>query len=214
MRNVLHRVLIIAAIAALTHLLDRRLGPARALLTVAGVAAVLCLLGVVLLRVRQGAPINWCNRLVGHLLPWGYRLGRGRLGFIALLSWAGWVAIALLTLVATRPGAAVDVAHGGGAWVGWLTLATWLVLGLAALTMGYHWMERRRARSPGGDRLATVALTAAGLMAASMALYAAGWPFAALLVGGLPIVIACGPVAVMLLVVLGYAVAGKPLRWQ
>ena len=52
------------------------------------------------------------------------------------------------------------------------------------------------------------------LLLGSIAAPAFHYPVLALLIAGVPIVLTLLPVTVMLLMMLGYSLAGKPVRWN
>jgi hypothetical protein len=101
-RGILLRGTSMAAAAAICVALASKFGPWKAMsLWAVGVATVG---GVVaLLMHRQSPPekISWINYLAGFVLPWGYRIGRGKLWPIAVTSWAIWMLLGVAVILAT-----------------------------------------------------------------------------------------------------------------
>jgi hypothetical protein len=104
------RAVLLGGCAAAAYALAVESGPWPAVLTCAAVAAVACTVGAILLRTSTIGRVTWRNRLAGYLIPWGWRLNRGKLWPLPVISWAVWTANglamnipALLTSVSTWP---------------------------------------------------------------------------------------------------------------
>src|SRR5688500_10883827 len=92
LRLYLKRAALLAGAAAAAYGLAVELGPWPAGLTCAVVAAVACAAGTILLRTSGVGRVTWRNHLAGYLIPWGWRLNRGKLWPLPVISWAVWTA--------------------------------------------------------------------------------------------------------------------------
>lgn len=197
-------VLIVAAAAA-AYGLAAEYGPLPTLLAWAAGAALACGAGAALLRTSAVGRVTWRNRLAGYLVPWGWRLGRGRLWLVAVASWAVWAGIGIAAVL-LRPEAAEElpaVSVRVALFAAWAADAAALVYLLGSIAQA----------SPGGRVGPAWKLVAAiaGVIVASVALHLAGWTTAALVVGGAP------PLAAglgVLVVVLFLTTVGRNTRWN
>lgn len=179
-----------------------------ALLATTAVGATLAALGASLLRGLVAGRMGWRNRVAGLLLPWGYRLGRGRLGGIVVGTTAGWLLLGAATLfgwpaitppVPDPPGATPAPSAPWWLWLAWALLSMVLLTVLLALVAGRgHGIRVVRSRQKAAGLLVlmiggSVLLHTnghtwlAGLVAAgpplALALFAAGF-FAIVLLSG------------------------------
>jgi hypothetical protein len=202
---VIERSLIIAAAAAACYALAERFGTLAAGLIWAAAAACACGAGTALLATSALGRVTWRNRVAGYLIPWGWRLNRGRLWPVPIISWAVWVAVGAAALV-LRPGPADDE-PGVGPRIA--LFAAWVADAAALLYVA----GTIRQATPGGrvrslwELAAVIALVIAG----SVVLYLSGLPTAALLVGGGPPAVLGGCAAVVVLLVV---TLGRNARWN
>lgn len=199
------KVALVAAAGAAGYGLAEAFGLARAMLVCAGGAAVACGLGAMLLRTSRVGAVTWRNHAAGCLVPWGWRLSRGRLWAAAAVSWAAWTA-AGAAAVALRPGAAA------GPPAGWVRLGLFAAWAADAAALVYVLGTIRQA-TPGG-RVGTLwkAVAAlAALLGASLGLFFGGRAAAALVVGGGPPLAVGGGTGLFLLAVLAH---GRNARWN
>lgn len=175
-----------------------------------GVAALVgCGVGTVLLRTSPVGRVNWQNHIAAVLVPWGYRVGGGRLWPIPMVSWAVWMTVWAGAVVLTSwPGAdpltgweiALRIALGA-AWA-----IDGLALGHTVATLRQHFSAASRS----GRTLIPIAAVIAGLIAGSVLLHLLGLtPLALLLAGGPPLLIG-GGYALFLAVLL----FGRGGRWN
>ncbi|MCC7399763.1 MAG: hypothetical protein IT455_22045 [Planctomycetes bacterium] len=116
-----------------------------ALLATTAVGATMAALGASLLRVLVTGRMGWRNRVAGLLLPWGYRLGRGRLAGIVVGTTAGWLLLGAATLFGwpaittpapEPPGATPAPSAPWWLWLAWTLQAMALLTVLLALIPG------------------------------------------------------------------------------
>lgn len=210
----LRRLVIVALIVAATLLVARQLGTWTTLAIMSGIAAAACMLGVALLKTSTVGQVTWKNRVAGILLPWGYQLGGGQLPGIALVVWLSWLLIAGITLAVARYSPSVASVGGRAVVVTWLTWLCWLILAGTALLLTYRMVQFSRGGGSAHSSIAKALFVSCALLLGSVAAFAVGYRGVALLVAGVPIVLTLLPVTVMLLLMLGYSLAGKPIRWN
>lgn len=186
-----------------------------ALLTAAIIAAILSLAGALLLRSCPLGQITWRNRLAGWLLPWGYTLGGGQLGGIALASAAVWTLLAAGAIFATTvpPAAATPAGQGApaapiSAW--WLLLA-WIVDGGGVLYLLGIALKNSLRGSGGGATVRKLLLILVGMLVASLALQLSGYPGLAVLIAGGPPLVIGGFYGLFVLAMLTF---GRNARWN
>lgn len=211
---VLHRLPIVAAIAALALLLSWQFGAWPALGIIAVIAALCCGLGTLLLKASTVGKVTWKNRVAGYLLPWGFTLGGGQLPGISLVVWLSWLLIAAFTLAVARYSPSTASVGWGRAGVIWLTWTSWLILGGTALLLLYRFVQFSRGGGSAHPGVTKALLLTGVLLLVSIGAFAAGYPWLALLIAGVPIVLTLLPVTVLLLLMLGAKLSGKPVRWN
>ncbi len=201
----LQRVVLISAAAAACFGLAGRFGPATGAVIWAGVAALACGTGMALLRTSAVGRVTWRNRAAGYLIPWGWRLNRGRLWPVPVISWLVWMAVGTAVIL-LRPGQAEETPAIGiraGLSAAWVVDAAALMFVAGSIGQA----------TPGSrvGSLWKLAGAVSVMIAASVGLYLADRPEAALLVGG-------GPPAVIGastgLVVLVLMTVGRNTRWN
>jgi hypothetical protein len=197
----LKKAVLLAAVAAAAYGLAVGLGPWPAVLTCAAVAAVACTVGAILLRTSTIGQVTWRNHLAGYLIPWGWRLNRGRLWPVAVISWAVWTAAcgAAVLLRSDEPSLGMRAAL----LAAWLIDASALVFLLGTVVQA----------TPGSRVVSVWKLVAVitGVLCASVGLYVAGQTTAALIVGGGPPALIGGVFGLVLLI---FATAGRNTRWN
>jgi hypothetical protein len=202
-RLYLRNAVLLAAVAAAAYGLAAELGPWPAFLTCIVVSAVACVAGAILLRTSGVGRVTWRNRLAGYLIPWGWRLNRGKLWPLPVISWATWTAVCgaavLLRPVLDQPSIGVRAA----------LLAAWLI-DAAALVYLLGTIAQATPGSRVGSLWKLVAVIV-GLIGASVGLYLGGQTTAALLVAGGPPVVIGGGFGLLLLIL---ATVGRNTRWN
>ncbi|AWM40211.1 hypothetical protein GobsT_13420 [Gemmata obscuriglobus] len=199
------RAALVAAAAAACYGLAEGLGAGPALLLWAAAAAGACVLGAVLLRVSAVGRITWRNRAAGYLIPWGWRLNRGRLWPVAVVSWVVWVAVGAAALL-LRPSPGED---GPAVGVRIALFAAWAVDAAALVFI----LGSIRQATPGGrvGSLWKLVAVIAGLVGASVALHLGDLSRAALLLAG-------GPPAVLIVIAALFVglmmTVGRNARWN
>jgi hypothetical protein len=199
------RAMLIAAATTACYGLAEAFGPPTAALIWAGIAVIACGVGTVLLRTSPVGRVTWRNRAAGYLIPWGWRLNRGRLWPVAVVSWVGWMAVGAAVFV-LRPGSANE---DSGVGLRVALFAAWVVDAAALLFV----LGTIRQATPGSRvrslwKLAAVIALVGG---ASIGLYLGGRSTAALVVGGGPPLAAGGCTG---LVVLVFMTVGRNTRWN
>jgi hypothetical protein len=200
-RLYLKRAILLAGVAAAAYGLAAEFGPWSAVLTCAAVAAVACVIGAILLRTSAIGRVTWRNHLAGYLIPWGWRLNRGRLWPVALISWVVWTAVcgAAVLLRSDEPSLGMRAA----------LLAAWLIDASALV-----FLLGTVAQATPGSRLGSVwklAGVTAGVLCASVGLYLGGQTTVALIVGGGPPAALGGVFGLVLLI---FATVGRNTRWN
>jgi hypothetical protein len=208
--KVLMRFLYPAALIALAvgicGELAARLNPWVVMAIWADAMAVLCSAAAWGLKNAPMGTITWRNKLAGYLLPWGYKLGRGKLVPMTLAAWVIWVLIGLGTVILTAWPAGAAREHP---YTAVMTFLSWIVLGALAVrqiglipTFGSH--------SGRMSLLQSVAVVVA-LLVASAVLWLTGRAGWALLVAGGPIAFVGGGYGLFLGVML---TVGRKARWN
>jgi hypothetical protein len=211
-------VLCWAALVAAAVVVGVRQGPLFAYGEWAGIAAVLCAVGALLIRSQPMGKPTIAGRTGYTVVHFGFRAGQGKLLSAALISWMVW------SLVGA---AAIWIAQGWGAGGEALRAAmgaTWCVNTLALM---YIWGIMLRNRPRGGNETQAdtrmrmpaplLKLTGAlgGLTVVSLVLwFAMATPaarLAALLLAAGPVVVVGGAYGLVLGVMM---TAGKNVRWN
>jgi hypothetical protein len=172
-----------------------RLGTAGAIVLMAALAALVSLVGTLLLRGSAIGEITWRNVAGGWLLPWGFVFGGGSLPRIAVCSAAGLAVMGAI-------GALAGPAH--------LVAFAWALDALALFVLAGSF--GKQAGNPSGRRqILKPMLVVLCLAVAAGVLLFAGRPGAAALVAGGPLVVGSvlygGWVVFML-------TAGRGARWN
>jgi len=198
-RLYIRNAVLLTAVAAVAYGLTAEFGLWPAFLTCAAVSAVACVAGAILLRTSGIGRVTWRNRLAGYLIPWGWRLNRGKLWPLPVISWAVCGVAALLRPVPDQPSLGVRSA----------LLAAW-VIDAAAIVYLLGTIAQTTPGSRVGSLWKLVAAIA-GLIGASAGLYLGGQTTAALTVAdGPPAAIGGG----FGLVVLILATVSRNTRWN
>jgi hypothetical protein len=222
-RGILIRGLSLAAAGAICAELALKLGPWRAMaLWAIGVAVVGGVVAFLMHRQSPPEKVSWINYAAGVVLPWGYRIGRGKLWPIVATSWAIWMLLGVAVMAATvrtaghtQAGVVVATASSQrGPVVMTLLCLAWLVdggvllrcIGLLATSANPKHMMRS---------LAVPMLVLAGILVASIALVVANSTaiaaqLALLIAGGPPLLVG-GGYGIFVLVML---TAGRNARWN
>lgn len=177
-----------------------------ALLIWAGGMGLLCAAAAWCLKKAPMGRLTWRNKLAGYLLPWGYKIGRGKLLPMTLAAWAIWIMIGVGTIVLAAWPMGAASAHP---YLAVMIFVSWVVLGgLAVRQLGL--IPTFGSRS-GRMSLLQSAAVALGLMAASAVLWLTGRPGWALLTAGGPIAFVGGGYGLFLGVML---TVGRKARWN
>jgi hypothetical protein len=198
----IRRFAVTVVMAAIAVWCVLRWGLPRGLAVWSGVVAVLCGLGALLLSRQPVGVATASGQLGAAVLRWGYKVGRGQLPGIAVVSWLIWtalgVAVMALTVFRAEP------------LTRWMILA-WTIDGLALIYL-IGVMATRTGRTLGA--LLMPLLTVLGMIGISGALWFAGTESArenALLIGGAPIpILAAGYGLMMAAMMLG----GRKGGWK
>jgi len=174
----IRRIAVLVVMGAIAAWCALRWSPPLALAVWSGLAAALCGIGALLLSRQPVGVVTASGQLGASLLRWGYKVGRGQLPLIVLVSWLVWTALGAaaiaLTVFRTEPQTR-------------LMILAWTIDGLALLYLiGVTATNGPRAR--GALLIPFTALLA--MIGGSGALWWTGTESAretALLIGGAPI---------------------------
>lgn len=180
------------------------------------VAVLLSVIGTLLVLRAEVDQVTWRNRVAALMLPWGYRLAKGRLLWIGVVSAVVFTAITGGVILVTTLGGSV-IPGGPGVspagiptHVSWLLIVAWLVDGAALLRV----VSMLPALPPGSSPARTLWKLGAmvvALLVGSIVLLLRGYPTAALWVaGGPPLAIGVG----FGLFVLMLMTLGRNTRWN
>lgn len=197
--------------------LSARIGPWPMLGSWAGVAALVCSLSAWLLTTVQTGEVGWKNRLAGYVLPWGYKLFDGRLGWIAFASWSVWVLLGLAAVLPTLlgspkpgPGMAPATLPGTPQWSLALIIA-WVVDGALLLFLATTFLKNFGFGSSGGQSLFLPMGFLAAMIAGSAVLWSTGHSRLAVAVAAGPTLAAAVAYALFIVLML---IVGRNARWN
>jgi len=180
-------------------------------------AAALCLTGFACLRQVRVGELSWRNHLAGWLLPWGYRLGRGQLARIVVISWLVWSLLATAAVWAGGarwPDAAdtvpTAVASGPDAPGSVLLLLAWIVDGVLLWLVLGAGGGIGFANAQDRTRLRVVLVLGALLVGSLVLFFTAHVTLALWVAGGPPLLVGLCYGVFMGVVVL----AGRKARWN
>lgn len=197
--------------------LAARIGPWPMLGSWAGITALVCGLSAWLLTTVQAGEIGWKNRLAGYVLPWGYKLFDGRLGWIAVASWTGWVLLGLAAILPNllggpKPAPGVTPASSPASPNWNLALVTaWVVDGALLLLLATTFLKNFGFGSHEGRSLLLPMGFLAAMIGGSAVLWSLGHPRTALAVAAGPtlaVAVAYGLFIAMMLIF------GRNARWN
>ena len=202
MAAMLRRLAVTVAMAALAVWCALRWGLPLGFAVWSGLVAVLCGFGALLLSRQPVGVATASGQLGAAILRWGYKVGRGQLPGIVVVSWLIWVALGAAVMAVTLLRAE--------ALTPWMILA-WTIDGLALIYLiGVMTTRSGRTRIA----LLTPLLAVLGMIGLSGALWRAGTESAretALLIGGAPIpLLAAGYGLMMAAMMLG----GRKGGWK
>ena len=172
---------------AVGWLLGRTYGMPMALGCSGALAVALPTAGALLLRTVPVSKMDWRNHLAGWLMPFGYVLGRGKLGAIAAWCAVIWFALAACGVLLTQPTIAAPqapavAAAAGPSWSWPALVAGWLVLGTAFVHLLTTLRKNFSPGSQSGRSLVKIMAVIVGLAGASVALHVSGFTGTAALV--------------------------------
>ena len=202
MTAMLRRLAVTVAMAALAVWCALRWGLPLGMAVWSGLVAVLCGFGALLLSRQPVGVATASGQLGAAILRWGYKVGRGQLPGIVVVSWLIWVALGVAVMAVT-----LFRAEQLTPWM----IAAWTMDGMALIYL----IGVMTTRS-GGTRIAllTPLLAVLGMIGVSGALWRAGTESAretALLIGGAPIpLLAAGYGLMMAAMMLG----GRKGGWK
>ena len=202
MAAMLRRLAVTVAMAALAVWCALRWGLSLGFAVWSGLVAVLCGFGALLLSRQPVGVATASGQLGAAILRWGYKVGRGQLPGIVVVSWLIWVALGAAVMAVTL--------FRAEALTPWMILA-WTIDGLALIYLiGVMTTRSGRTRIA----LLTPLLAVLGMIGLSGALWRAGTESAretALLIGGAPIpLLAAGYGLMMAAIMLG----GRKGGWK
>src|SRR4051794_31396991 len=104
MRVLMVSLKLLAALAAMAACawMATRLGPWKSLALFAGVMGLVCCMTAWIVHRQPPETVTFANYLMAIVLPWGYRIGHGKLRPIILTSWCIWVLLGASAVLATH----------------------------------------------------------------------------------------------------------------
>lgn len=205
----LWQFVLIAVAAAVCAGLVNQFGPITSGAVWAAVALVACGVGTILLRTSPVGRVSWQNRTAAYLVPWGGRVGGGRLWPIPVVSWVVWMTVwagaAVLTPPETTPLTGWEIVMRIGLGAAWAIDG--LALGHMLATLRQHFSVASRS----GRSLLNISAVIVGLIAGSLLLHLLGLTLLALLVAGGPPLVIGGGYGFFLAVLL---IFGRGGRWN
>jgi hypothetical protein len=172
--------------------------------------------------------ITWKNRLAGWFLPWTRWIGGEQLGTLLLRNAVVSILFGWLLIWCDRNGLLDELlglktrdGSQRSSWIQlailWTTVSCWLILSLAWLRLLQTWAKNhpRKLAEMLKSRDSWPALSIPpAAVAFSVALHYADRPIWALTVVAIPLLIALGPILLMVMLILWQQVRGKPIRWN
>lgn len=215
--------LVVVTAACLCVWMTTRWGAWAALGIFAVGIGVICVATAAVVHRQPIGTMTLANYVMGIVLPWGYRVGKGRLLPVVLISWGVWVLIGLSAVLATharmQPTAATSPAVAAaaperGVVVMTLLAVAWVVDGAVLLrcveVFATHAHPTHIVRTLGPATLFLVAILAGSISLVSVNRSATAARVALVIAGGPPLVAALG-LGFVLAVVLA---AGRKTRWN
>lgn len=180
-------------------------------------ASAICLpiIGALLLRTVTTDAITWRNQVAGWLLPWGYKIGRGKLPAITIISGVVWALLFTLGTIAGRPMVVVEASpvstSSPSSLLNFLLVLSWAVDGAVLFYFaGMLSRDTDFSRRP-GSTMAKLAAIVGLLIVVSFIFWLTGKPSRALWISGLP-PLACGLLFGAWCILL--VTVGKNARWN
>src|SRR4030095_3227758 len=198
----IRRFAVTAVMAAIAVWCALRWGLPLGLAVWSGVAAALCGLGALLLARQPVGVATASGQLGAAVLRWGYKVGRGQLPGVVVVSWLIWVALGAAVMALT--------AFRSDPLTRWMIVA-WTIDG-AALMYLIGLMATRSGRTR--SALLMPLLAVLGMIGVSGAVWLAGTESArenALLIGGAPIPILAAGYGLMMAAMM---VGGRTGGWE
>ena len=219
-RWIVIRVITVAAAVAACGWLATGLGAWKALGVWTVVAGALCAAVAFLMQRQTPEKVTFVNYAAGVVLPWGYRIGRGKLVPIVVTSWAIWTLLGIavaIAVVGRRGNASPEAVALGGErsrTVMILLLLSWLIDGAVLLRM-IGVVATGTNRSHQLRSLAVPALVLVAMLASSIALVTmnprpAAARTALLIAGGPPLLLGVAYAVFVVVMV----TAGRNARWN
>lgn len=217
---IVKRIILVALAAALAWALLRQVGAMRFLALWIPACGVATGLGALLLKTSTTGKITWKNWAAGYLMPWGYKLGRGRLGWIIVISWIIWsligVAVVVQQVLSAAPPTIPTTAPSdvpSAIW-SWLLLAAWAANGAAVLYLLGTLVNNFKLSSTSGKSLLKIMALLVAVTAASVALHFNGYARVAVLVAAAPLLFVGLIIGALVSMVAIAGLSGKPIRWN
>jgi hypothetical protein len=216
--TLVYRLLMFGLTAGVCIGLASRFGPWAAIgIWTAGIGALCGGVGLLMKRQPMGE-VTFVNRLTAVVLPWGFRIGRGKLLPIVIESWFRWVLLGIAVVVLLPYGLGAHSQQAGayhrGLTASVLLLVSWLIDGTVVLRLITTLLMRGHANPIAPGTIVPI-FVLIGMIAASAALacFAANWAMtgAAVLIAGGPIVVIGGGYGLVLAVM---ALSGRKARWN
>jgi hypothetical protein len=185
-----------------------------------GGTAVICGGVGFLMHAQKSGRVSFINYLAAWVLPWGFKIGQGKLLPIVIESWVRWVLLGIAIFVATAPNfkhipsAVAFTEYRPSATIMTLIALSWVIDGAVVLRIATMLVIRAKT-SPIGPGILRPTVGLALLMTASVVLWLIGhnamWTTVALLLAGGPIVLIGGGYGLFVLFIVTF---GRKTRWN
>ena len=177
------------------------------------IAAVCGAVGLAMSRQKVGQ-VTIVNYLAPIVMPWGYRIGRGRIGFYIGESWLRWMLMATGMVVLASRSFSPHAVYRPGIVACVVLFLSWVVVGEVALRLITNLVTRANGNPlPPGTFPPIVGMIAVVLASAGLTLWGvtAGQFYGAMLLTAGPVAVVGGGYGLMLLVFLTF---GRNMRWN
>ncbi len=172
--------------------------------------------------------ITWRNRVAGVLLPWTTVVGGGTVTHLMVKNAGASVVYGIVVVTCERMGLVKALLETSGEspstqnswWIlilAWLTVTCWIIAGIGWLWVLKSCVVHRPARSSQllWHRNHWIPLLLPPIVTvASILLWYTGQNLAAFFVVVVPLLVVLSPVILMVSVILGHKLMGKPIRWN
>jgi len=188
-------------------------GPVVTLAVTAALLAAMCVEMGLAMSSQLGGKITFYNYLAPIILPWGYRIGRGKIAFYVGESWLRWTLMATAMIVLAARNSAPNATYHPGLVACLILFLSWVAVGEAAMRLITNLVTRANSNPlPPGSVWPIAAMIALILASVGLTLWGRtpGQLHLAMLLTAGPVALFCGGFGLMLLV---FATCSRNMRW-